>query len=110
MDLEAERLKNDQMRQEKGLDTVNISDLRNSQKKRQKEKVIQYVREQKTKQLRRSASSYLIIVELCCYQVSFTYFNKMLCLHFSETLYVVSRSLFSKLLKDAKNCSYSRRV
>ena len=39
--------------QQKGLETVNISDLRNRQKKRQKEKVIQYVREQETKQLRR---------------------------------------------------------
>ena len=43
----------DEMWEERGLETVNINDLRNRQKKRTKEKVIQYVREQESKRLRK---------------------------------------------------------
>ena len=48
---------NDRMRQQKRLETVNISDLNNRQKKRQKEKNIQYVRQQETIQLRKHSSA-----------------------------------------------------
>ena len=44
---------NNRMRQEKSLESVNISDLNNRQRKRQKEKIIQYVRQQETIQLRK---------------------------------------------------------
>ena len=44
---------NDRMRQEKSLQSVNISDLNNRQRKRQKEKIIQYVRQQESIQLRK---------------------------------------------------------